>query len=277
MDYPKRDDLPNGRFTDGDPAHNILASRDSAEQMNAVYDELRALIMAGGIAPDSEDLKQVSKSVGHQLRSKGLFDVSGSKNEIVLTTPAGKQPVTALNDYDEFSFIVTATNTDVITVVIDELVPRSISNVMAGKLIAGNIATIRHISGVFYLIKQADPQSTNVVGGFVGSDVVEYGENAAGAYIKLAGGLVLMFSVGFASGIANSITSGVLYGSDLFTYTYPYQCNTPPYVSITSIDNGNNSFVSHGSPTKSYITCRVFSGNNSNAFSLSAFAIGWWS
>ncbi|MBJ7553154.1 hypothetical protein [Marinomonas spartinae] len=87
MDYPKRDDLPNGRFTDGDPAHNILASRDSAEQMNAVYDEIRAAIQAGGLTPDVNDNTQLSKVlkqfVAKNVQGDGLGNtVSGIRGEI---------------------------------------------------------------------------------------------------------------------------------------------------------------------------------------------------
>ncbi|SBS30426.1 hypothetical protein MSP8886_01809 [Marinomonas spartinae] len=160
MNYPDSNDLYNGKFTDGDPLNAIPASIASADHMNAIYDELKALITAGGLAPDFNDLAQVSQSVGSQLRSKRLFDVSGTANAILLTTPAGKQPVTTLNNYDEFSFIVAATNTaSGMTIKIDELAVMPLAGPVATQIFETALLTVRYINGVFYVADQVNPQT----------------------------------------------------------------------------------------------------------------------
>ncbi|NVK28816.1 MAG: hypothetical protein HWE14_12265 [Flavobacteriia bacterium] len=164
MNYPDSNDLYQGKFTDGDPLVGRLASVASADHMNAIYDELKALITAGGLAPDFNDLAQVSQSVGSQLRSKRLFDVSGTANAILLTTPAGKQPVTTLNDYDEFSFIVSETNTGEVTISIDGLDAFFLSGVVTDtQIFETALLTVRYIAGSFHIADQINPKTGNSV------------------------------------------------------------------------------------------------------------------
>lgn len=159
MDYPDSPDLFEGKFTDGDPVAGISASVASADHMNAVYDELKALIVAGGIVPGTADLAQVAKSIGNQLRSKQVFDVSGTADAIILTTPAGKQPVTALRDYDEFSFIVSATNTATVTIKVDALAAMLLTGVVSDtQIFETALLTVRYISGAFYIAEQINPK-----------------------------------------------------------------------------------------------------------------------
>ncbi|MGO2354627.1 MAG: hypothetical protein ACTH58_07805 [Marinomonas foliarum] len=164
MDYPDSPDLFEGKFTDGDPVAGIPASVASADHMNAVYDELKALIAAGGIVPGAADLAQVAKSIGNQLRSKQLFDVSGTANAIILTSPAGKQPVTTLNDYDEFSFVASATNTGLVTIKIDSLAAMSLAGVVSDtQIFETALLTVRYIAGSFYIANQINPKTGNPV------------------------------------------------------------------------------------------------------------------
>ena len=60
MDYPDSKDLHQGKFTDGDPIAGIPPSLDSADHMNAVYDELINAIQGGGITPKVSDHFQLS-------------------------------------------------------------------------------------------------------------------------------------------------------------------------------------------------------------------------
>jgi hypothetical protein len=64
MDYPISESttvgLVGGKFSDGDPLAGVAPSLDRAEDMNRVYDELIAVIVAAGITP--------SESIYTQLR-----------------------------------------------------------------------------------------------------------------------------------------------------------------------------------------------------------------
>lgn len=51
------------KFTDGDPGVPTPASTDRAEDMNQVFDELEAVIVQGGGAPDYNDLTQVRDAI----------------------------------------------------------------------------------------------------------------------------------------------------------------------------------------------------------------------
>lgn len=62
MDLPHDDagsKLHNGEFTDGDASQGIEASIDKGKHMTALYKELIAIIVAGGLTPNVNDLTQV--------------------------------------------------------------------------------------------------------------------------------------------------------------------------------------------------------------------------
>jgi len=164
MDYPKRDDLLNGKFTDGDPVNNIPASRDNAAQMNAVYDEIRAAIQAGGLTPNADDLTQLSASIRKQTRSKQGFSVSGDANAIVLTSVDGKPKVTELEDFDEVQFMVSATNTAEVTIKVDGLAAMPLVGVILDtQIFETALLTVRYIAGSFYIANQINPKTGNPV------------------------------------------------------------------------------------------------------------------
>lgn len=185
MDYPKRDDLFEGKFTDGNPVAGIAASRDNAAQMNAVYDEIRAAIQAGGLTPDADDLTQLSASIRKQVRSKQGFNVSGDANAIVLTSVAGKPKVTELEDFDEIQFMVSATNTSAsVTVKVDGLAPIALSSVVAAnQLFVGSLVTLVYLQGRFQLKQAVNPKTGSQVSD-IGKlitdslDIMEVGEVA---------------------------------------------------------------------------------------------------
>ena len=88
MDYPNRDDLLNGKFTDGDPVNGIPASRDNAAQMNAVYDEIINVIRFAGIEPDSNQYDQLKQALEFYRNASNLS--SG-------TVPVSRLPVIPVN------------------------------------------------------------------------------------------------------------------------------------------------------------------------------------
>ncbi|MBJ7537154.1 hypothetical protein [Marinomonas transparens] len=63
MNYPERPDLHQGKFSDGDPVEGIAASVISAEQINAVYDEMIAVIEEGGLTPDAGKQDQLIRAM----------------------------------------------------------------------------------------------------------------------------------------------------------------------------------------------------------------------
>lgn len=66
MRYPVSDpgaQLYNGKFTDGIPASGVPTSVDKAAHMNAVYDELIAVITGAGLTPSETTLNQVLQAI----------------------------------------------------------------------------------------------------------------------------------------------------------------------------------------------------------------------
>ncbi|MCP1375402.1 gp53-like domain-containing protein [Dyella lutea] len=66
MDYPTSDPtvgLVGGKFTDGNPAGGVAASRDSASWANLVTDELIGLLTEAGIVPSDADNTQVLAAI----------------------------------------------------------------------------------------------------------------------------------------------------------------------------------------------------------------------
>ena len=81
--------LYNGKFTNGDPLNNIPRSIDRAEDMNRVYDEIIAALVAFGLTPSEADNSQLAqlfqKVIGSNL---GVLVVTG--NVTLTAADAGK-------------------------------------------------------------------------------------------------------------------------------------------------------------------------------------------
>jgi hypothetical protein len=105
-------------------------------------------------------LKDLKKIVDNNATGKRLFKVSGDANDIVLTTKEGVTPITELNDYDEFSFIVAATNTSSsMTIKIDELDAVLLSGISGDtQIFETALLTVRYIDGAFYIAEQVNPK-----------------------------------------------------------------------------------------------------------------------
>lgn len=76
MDYPSdpdaRLDPSTGKFTDGNPATDLPASRDSAYYQNMVFDSLINLIEGAGLTPDENDLTLVLQAVASLAGNRQL-------------------------------------------------------------------------------------------------------------------------------------------------------------------------------------------------------------
>jgi phage-related tail fiber protein len=96
---------------------------------------------------------------------KRLFTVSGDADDIVLTSKTGETPIAALSDFDEFSFIVSATNTSsTVTIKVDDLDAVSLSGISSDTQIFGTaLLTVRYIGGAFYIAEQINPKTGNPV------------------------------------------------------------------------------------------------------------------
>jgi hypothetical protein len=105
-------------------------------------------------------LKDIKKIVDNNATGKRLFTVSGDANDIVLTTKEGVTPITELNDFDEFSFIVAATNSSSsVTIAIDGLDAITLSGISgATQIFETALLTVRYISGALYIAEQINPK-----------------------------------------------------------------------------------------------------------------------
>jgi hypothetical protein len=105
-------------------------------------------------------LKDIKSIVDRSATGKKLFNVSGGENDIVLTSKAGTTKITELNEYDEFSFIVAATNTSsTMTIKVDELDAVTLSGISSDtQIFATALLTVRYISGAFYIAEQINPK-----------------------------------------------------------------------------------------------------------------------
>ncbi len=96
---------------------------------------------------------------------KRLFTVSGGADNIVLTSKSGETPITALNDFNEFSFIVAATNTSsTVTIKIDDLDAVALSGISSDtQVFETALLTVRYLGGAFYIAEQINPKTGNSV------------------------------------------------------------------------------------------------------------------
>jgi hypothetical protein len=117
-----------------------------------------AEIDAAGDVVDVRKLAYLKDVKPHQ--SKTVFTVSGDENDIVLTSPNGITRVNELNDFDEFSFIVAATNSSsTMTIKVDELGAVTLSGISSDtQIFATALLTVRYISGAFYIAEQINPK-----------------------------------------------------------------------------------------------------------------------
>ncbi|MBJ7553156.1 hypothetical protein [Marinomonas spartinae] len=188
MNYPDSNDLYQGKFTDGDPLTGLPASQDSAEQMNAVYDELINLIREGDVVENVSALSQLALSVKNQIRGTSVMTTTGDANDIQLTSPAGKQTVQALKDYDKIYFRVNLSNSQSnVTLTIDGLAPIALSNVVgANQLLQGALVTVTYLDGRFWLTEQINPKTGNDVND-IGKLIVDTTNHTATGEIVLDG------------------------------------------------------------------------------------------
>ena len=73
MDFPKSNPatrLLNGRFTDGNPATGLPASRDLAQWGNLVTDELNNVVIDGGLTPNEAVNTQVRDAIRNMITTR---------------------------------------------------------------------------------------------------------------------------------------------------------------------------------------------------------------
>ena len=147
-----------------DPSVQFVTPTDLSNVENGLRSSLDSVISAGGLNPDPEDEEQLAQSVSKQIRSRNLFDVSGTADAVILTTKSNKQPVKSLSDLDEFLFVVPATNTGAVTLKIDGLGPIAISNIVStNQLFKSALARVMYRDNAYYLIDQINPKTGSSV------------------------------------------------------------------------------------------------------------------
>jgi hypothetical protein len=108
--------------------------------------------------------------INQKLRNILSFEVGGTANAITLTTELGLSPITTLNNFDEFTFIVAETNTSsTVTIKIDELDAVSLSGISSDtQIFETALLTVRYVGGAFYIAEQINPK--------LGSNVLDIGK-----------------------------------------------------------------------------------------------------
>jgi len=164
MNYPNAEDLHQGKFTDGDPIAGIAPSIASADHMNAIYDEIIAVVQAGGLTADNAIFTQASASIQKQIYGQRIFTATGTANDLVLTSATNQVAINAFTNYDQIKVAITATNTDVVTIALDGMDALSVTNVTAAnQLFSGALVTFTYLDGAFYIVEQVNPKTGNNV------------------------------------------------------------------------------------------------------------------
>lgn len=149
MDYPlsRADelDLLGGKFTDGEPGVTP-ASIIPAETMNAIIDELKAVIVAGGLAPDEVTFTQVRDAITAMIRTYpvaiAVINVAGGAN-VVLTEEQWRA--------DILVFVGALTGNIAVTV------PAAADQWIAANRTSGNyLLTLKTAAGTGVLIPQGE-------------------------------------------------------------------------------------------------------------------------
>lgn len=112
-----------------------------------------------------DDMNELKVYADSRFTSTSIMNVSGTADAIILSSKEGVTPITELNDFDEFSFIVTATNTSSsMTIKIDELDAVTLSGISSDtQIFATALLTVRYIDGSFCIAEQINPKTGNPV------------------------------------------------------------------------------------------------------------------
>ena len=147
---------PSVQFATPTDLDNVVKAHLEDEDPHAQY-QTKALAASQAVTE-----KKYADSLQNK---KKLFDVSGTADAIVLTSKAGATTVTELNDYDEFSFIVSETNTaSTVSIKIDDLDIITVASITDDtQLLVTALATVTYIDGSFYLTNQINPKNGNPV------------------------------------------------------------------------------------------------------------------
>ncbi|WP_392385061.1 phage tail protein [Marinomonas primoryensis] len=143
--------IDTGPFADYVDGNGIAHYITKLAEIDAVGEVVEARVISY--------LKDIKSIVDKSATGKKLFNVSGDANDIVLTSKAGTTKITELSDYDEFSFIVAATNTAAVTIEVDGLAAMSLASVVSDtQIFETALLTVRYICGAFYIAEQINPK-----------------------------------------------------------------------------------------------------------------------
>jgi phage-related tail fiber protein len=146
---------PSVQFATPTDLDNAVKEHLEEEDPHGQY-QTKALAASQAVAE-----KKYADSLQNQ---KKLFDVSGTADAIVLTSKTEATPITELTDFDELSFIVSATNTDAVTISIDGLGAVPLSGVATNtQIFETALLKVRYIGGTFYIADQINPKTGNSV------------------------------------------------------------------------------------------------------------------
>jgi len=256
MKYPSDPNvgLVNGKFSDGDPANGIAASRDPAAHLNAITDELLAAITNSGLTASEADTTQLYQALAILAARGDFYTEAGAADAYVLSPSFTGFAPAAYATGMQVRFIPANTNTGASTINVNALGVKTITTqagavLSAGDLTAGRGYILTYEGASFALIgsyappaaaSQAEAEAGTVTAlrmwtpervkqaaiafGFWPAGATEAHSFAASGYQKLPSGLIIQW------GSQASATTGTV----TFPLAFPTACQS---VQMTSQDS----------------------------------------
>ena len=139
-----------GYWTEGNPVTSTLATLERASWFNMIQEELRAIVVAGGLTPSKVTYNQVLTAINNLIEAANVSfnyaaDTGAANAYAVALTPAITVAVAGMM----VKFKAAHANTGASTLAVNGLSPVSLVSPAGAALVAGNIAAGQIVEAVF--------------------------------------------------------------------------------------------------------------------------------